>query len=197
MEGRRTVPWKCEKCGSMFQLNANEAKRTGQRCRRFCSRRCSKFGSNNPKWKGDSITVGAGRNRAQERFPDLGQCQRCNRPATDRHHKDDNTANNDPSNIAFLCRICHMTIDGRLERLRIQVLTVNEAGVKASAAKRKAKTHCKRGHEFTPENTRVTSVGRNCIACVNWHSRQHYLANKVSILDRQAIARRLKKTGMV
>lgn len=34
------------------------------------------------------------------------------------------------------------------------------------AATRKSKTHCKRGHEFTPENTSVLATGsRLCIAC--------------------------------
>lgn len=28
-----------------------------------------------------------------------------------------------------------------------------------------SKTHCKRGHEFSPENTRTTPVGRFCRAC--------------------------------
>ena len=33
-----------------------------------------------------------------------------------------------------------------------------------------AKTHCKRGHEFTPENTYITSTGsRSCRACLQAH----------------------------
>ena len=39
-------------------------------------------------------------------------------------------------------------------------------GGKASGAKKQAMTHCKYGHEFTPENTRITKEGwRNCRAC--------------------------------
>lgn len=38
----------------------------------------------------------------------------------------------------------------------------------ANGAKRRAATHCRRGHEFTPENTRITPEGwRNCRACHN------------------------------
>lgn len=27
------------------------------------------------------------------------------------------------------------------------------------------RTHCRRGHEFTPENTRVRPLGRECLTC--------------------------------
>jgi hypothetical protein len=50
-------------------------------------------------------------------LPDL--CERCTLvPPRDRHHKDGNPRNNDPSNIAFLCRRCHQAVDGRVEILR-------------------------------------------------------------------------------
>ncbi|WP_162928334.1 hypothetical protein [Sphingopyxis terrae] len=39
-------------------------------------------------------------------------------------------------------------------------------GVIASRAKQLAKTHCAHGHEWTPENTRITPEGwRNCRTC--------------------------------
>lgn len=38
----------------------------------------------------------------------------------------------------------------------------------------KRKTHCKRGHEFTNENTRLTSKGRACRACDRlWDAKRH------------------------
>jgi predicted amidophosphoribosyltransferase len=46
----------------------------------------------------------------------LGVCERCGKPATERHHKDGDTGNNVRSNLAFLCRRCHMIEDGRLAR---------------------------------------------------------------------------------
>jgi hypothetical protein len=39
-------------------------------------------------------------------------------------------------------------------------------GGAASGAKQQQRTHCSRGHEFTPENTRITPEGwRNCRTC--------------------------------
>lgn len=40
----------------------------------------------------------------------------CERPAVDRHHRDGDSTNNSPENIARLCRKHHMEADGRLER---------------------------------------------------------------------------------
>ena len=37
------------------------------------------------------------------------------------------------------------------------------------------KTHCKRGHEFTPENTNVLALGRECRACKKMHRQNRQL----------------------
>lgn len=67
----------------------------------------------NPMWKGDLASPMTKRCRAQRRYP-LTSCEKCGNPATDRHHIDGDPGNNVPSNIARLCRRCHMEIDGRL-----------------------------------------------------------------------------------
>lgn len=42
-------------------------------------------------------------------------------------------------------------------------------------AKNARKTHCKHGHEFTPENTlRTTNGGRSCRICKNTYALRHY-----------------------
>ena len=59
----------------------------------------------------------AGRAVAQRKFRDLGICESCNtNPAIDRHHVDNNTQNNERSNVQFLCRKCHMVADGRSKK---------------------------------------------------------------------------------
>lgn len=68
-------------------------------------------------WKGDTASTQTKRHRAKRLYP-LKDCERCGVPATDRHHKDGNTGNNSPGNIARLCRRCHMVEDGRLERFK-------------------------------------------------------------------------------
>lgn len=96
----------------------------------------------------------AGWARAQAAFRTLGACEVCGvKPAIERHHKDDDPLNNERSNVVFVCRRCHQEIDGRL--------------VKIAALGAIRPTHCKRGHEFTPENTRTDRRGhRVCRACM-------------------------------
>ena len=73
------------------------------------------WGSENPQWKGDKATIAAKRLRAGKLYPEVGRCEGCGADAIDRHHKNGDTGDNSPENIAFLCRRCHMAEDGRLE----------------------------------------------------------------------------------
>ena len=68
-------------------------------------------------WKGDQALPDSKRGRARRRYR-LGPCNRCGKPGVDRHHRDDNTGNNEPENVEILCRRCHMEIDGRLAIFR-------------------------------------------------------------------------------
>lgn len=56
-----------------------------------------------------------GRQRALRRYPKPHDCpcSRCGLPGMDRHHRNGNTFDNEPENIAWLCRKCHMAEDGR------------------------------------------------------------------------------------
>ena len=75
-------------------------------------------GEDHYAWKGEQANRDAKRNRAQRAFSlDGVVCERCQeKPATDRHHRDDDVGNNFRDNLMFLCRRCHMEIDGRLGR---------------------------------------------------------------------------------
>lgn len=74
-------------------------------------------------WLGDKVSIRAGRCRAERLYPSK-PCELCGKVKTDRHHKDGNTANNNRENIMFLCRKCHINLDGRLVK---QAKTRNKA----------------------------------------------------------------------
>lgn len=74
-------------------------------------------GENHPCWKGNSARSETKRARAQRAYA-LESCEKCGEPATDRHHIDGDTGNNERTNIMLLCRRCHMEIDGRLSNFR-------------------------------------------------------------------------------
>jgi|KBSMisStandDraft_5_1062788.scaffolds.fasta_scaffold129154_3 predicted amidophosphoribosyltransferase len=104
----RKTKGQCEVCG----------RQTRNQLSTLCAR-CARLGSANPNWENfRSISPDAGRQRARKRIKELGPCERCGRPAHDRHHVDDDQLNNAPDNIRVLCRRCHMIEDGRLEALR-------------------------------------------------------------------------------
>lgn len=68
-------------------------------------------------WKGDGASEPTKRDRAR-RLYESGPCRECGKPG-ERHHLDGDPGNNEPANIALLCRYHHMALDGRLERLRV------------------------------------------------------------------------------
>lgn len=59
-------------------------------------------------------------------------------------------------------------------RAAVDTAQWQQAGVASAAELRRARTHCRRGHEFTPENTaRASGGGRRCKACAALHQRDH------------------------
>lgn len=118
----------CEWCGKSYERRRWSngkleclAKFTASR---FCSQECHnrsngaqvKPGPDHHSWIGDAVSTKSGRDRAQRIYP-MANCELCHRPGKDRHHRDGNTANNEPRNIQHLCRRCHMQVDGRLQKL--------------------------------------------------------------------------------
>ena len=58
-----------------------------------------------------------------------------------------------------------MAIDDAVSREKLFDLSGLALGAAISSKARKARTHCKRGHEFTPENTGKQKAGRYCKRC--------------------------------
>lgn len=82
------------------------------------------------------------------------------------------------------CHANDVADDNRLENLRWDTQSANQAdSVQNSRHGWANKTHCKRGHEFTPENTRyVHATGRNpyrvCRQCDNPRQLEYYYHRK-------------------
>jgi len=72
-------------------------------------------GEKNRAWKPDTTNPQTGRGRARARYKQKEPCVVCNSPDAERHHRDGNALNNEPSNVPFLCRRCHMIEDGRIK----------------------------------------------------------------------------------
>ena len=64
--------------------------------------------------------------------------------------------------IDHLCRNTSCVNPSHLEQVTHKENIIRGDGITASNAR---KTHCKYGHEFTPENTYQKSMGRECRTC--------------------------------
>lgn len=91
----------------------------------------------------------------------------------------------------FCSRECSSRFGGALRKGKPQ--PVVWAAVEAAATLRRARTHCKRGHEFTPENTYVWSGKRICRVCARAKTKAHRLRKKAA----DATALKLRIDGSV
>ena len=58
-------------------------------------------------------------------------------------------------------------------------------GAVAANAASRARTHCKRGHEFTADNTRIKGTARNCKECSRISEKADWLAEKFGYSSRR------------
>jgi hypothetical protein len=77
--------------------------------------------------------------------------------------------------LDHLCRNRSCVRPSHLEPVTNRVNVLRGAGLAAANA---AKTHCIRGHEFTPENTYLTRKGRDCRICHTQFCREWRLKRK-------------------
>lgn len=68
----------------------------------------------------------------------------------------------DGLDLDHLCRVTNCVNPAHLEPVTRPVNILRGVGM---SAKRARQTHCKRGHEFTPENTYKWRTSRICRAC--------------------------------
>jgi hypothetical protein len=121
-----------------------------------------KRGPDHHHWQGKRVSVRGGRARALRLYPDIGPCELCGNPRSERHHVDENTANNEPSNIAIICRRCHMRTDGRLKRLSEQGKERIGKLIVLAANKRWANDHCPQGHIYSGKNNKGVRICKTC-----------------------------------
>lgn len=70
--------------------------------------------------------------------------------------------------VDHLCRVRHCVNPAHMELVTSRVNTLRGQSLQAINAQ---KTHCKRGHEFTPANTQIYGTWRRCRAC--WSARRN------------------------
>jgi hypothetical protein len=126
---------------------------------------------NHFNYKGDRAGVLAGRWRARKIYP-LRDCEVCGKPGKERHHKDENTLNNEPENVQVLCRRCHAIAHEEIYKLR------GRTPAQIEAARRKIKPAtacCNCGRIEKPQRH-----GR-CTACAYyfWRTGKERVANDV------------------
>lgn len=99
----------------------------------------------NPNWLGDAVGyVGLhGWIKRRLKKPDL--CQSCNENKAYDLANISQKYKRDLADWEWLCRVCHMTKDGRRKKLIDRV--------RRAALNRPLRTHCGKGHAFTLENT--------------------------------------------
>ncbi len=143
----------CERCGETYRRDEAATDQSHQHwlARRFCSEAC-RLGWTSEDYEDHAAAVAelgatfeAGRQRARRIYRGPLSCEVCGAPA-ERHHRDGNPVNNEPENIAFLCRKHHIEVEDRLSWKRR-----DPAQRKARVKAYMAEYHRKRWAAMTPE----------------------------------------------
>lgn len=64
----------------------------------------------------------------------------------------------------------------------LEAVTHRENMLRADVGKHlKDRTHCPKGHEYTPENTRITHGSRSCRACESLYNKRRWAKHKAEL----------------
>lgn len=126
----------CRYAGSMITIRCCEVCKTefecvGQYPRKTCSNTCmnkakslAKRGENNPNWAGDGVGYKGVHLWVKKRYPAPQRCEGCGKKQRlDLANK--GVYSRDRSQWEWLCRRCHMVKDGRLEKLKARIISMN------------------------------------------------------------------------
>lgn len=117
----------CLVCGSEYSRDISPKQLTQGRGK-YCSKQCAVKGTGNLRksdnsgskhgaWKGDAVSYNGLHSWVNKHKPRPELCEECNLvPPLDLANK--GIYNRDFDNWEYLCRKCHMTKDGRLERAK-------------------------------------------------------------------------------
>ena len=100
-----------------------------------------------------------------------------------------------PRELDHTCRIRSCVNPAHLDPVtHAENVQRGDAG-RVNAARERSKTHCKRGHEFTAENTRIDRRGhRSCRACSRLLHRTYYHADLQKARQQALTRHRVQKT---
>lgn len=117
----------CKICSNNFTKDITPKQLSngrGQYCSRQCAvvgtgnlMKCNNSGSNHYLWRGDDVGYNGLHSWVRRHKPITELCEECQlKPPIDLANK--GVYNRDFSNWEYLCRKCHMTKDGRLEKTK-------------------------------------------------------------------------------
>jgi len=113
----------CKQIATEYNIHQSTVyRRLKQQGVKIRTRSQSKMGDKNPSWKGDNIGINQIHKRVKKLLPKPAQCQLCKIKSpidlaniSNKYNRA--TYNQDIKNWIWLCRKCHMTQDGRIDRM--------------------------------------------------------------------------------
>lgn len=137
----------CITCHKEFSSRYNK--------RKYCSKRCSKLGINNPNWKGDEVGYKGIHIWVSNVLGRPDRCSKCGVIGPVDLANISNEYKRDISDWEWLCRKCHMDKDGRMSTFLSHSNMNNKLPNKICPM-------C--GNEFHPSNKKVIFCSQSCSA---------------------------------